>query len=494
MNGKAFRAARQARARWRRLGTVEQLRLVFGVLALSAVLSQVPLAAVGFSPVIGPVPTLASIFALCALWLVGLRNHRFPPGTIVVEAGAIGMFAIGLGEPHRALGPLYAMLFFRCLYGSHRAAVARAVVYAAALHAAFMIAPEPADFVAFIPLSILLMTATMRALAVCLDRVSQASELSAALSHTAGDLLTAKSTETVRELCQACAKHIVPDARVDVVLRDGQPTDEPTDETTDGLAFDLAFDLGKAGTAFGVLIVSPPRPLSRQRHEALQTLAAQTSAALESVVLHALLSYRASHDDLTDLVNRVAYTETTTSWISAGTPCAALFIDLDDFKSVNDTLGHAAGDALLRQVAERIRACVRDSDVAARLGGDEFAVLVRGDHDVLAVATDVAANLLAVFEDPLDLFGTIHHVGCSIGVAVDGTSPAGDEATSATETLLRNADIAMYVAKAGGKNRFEVFTPEMAHAVAPASPAGRNRNDHGHFQKNPRRPVRQATR
>jgi diguanylate cyclase (GGDEF)-like protein len=467
---------RQAAAWWRRLGTVEQLRVVFGVLAVSAVLSQVPLAVAGPSPLIGSVPALASIFALCALWLMGLRNHRFPAGAIVIEALAIGVLAVGLNEPHRALGPAYTMLFLRCLYGTHRAAIVRALVYAAVLKVAFMVTPKPADFVTFIPVSILYMTATMRALAVCLERVSQASELSVALAQTAGELLTAKSKETVRERCLACAKHIAPEAQVDVILRNDQSTDEPTAEFTDG----LAFDLGKASSAFGVLLVSPPRPLSKQRCEALQTLAALTSAALESLGLHALLSYRASHDNLTDLPNRVAYTETLTSVVSAGTPCAALFIDLDDFKTVNDTLGHAAGDALLRQVAQRIKGCIRESDVAARLGGDEFAVLVHGDRDVLAIATDVAARLLDAFEDPLDLFGTMYYVRCSIGIALDGAVVAvggsgsgadgaflaDDEAKSATAALLRNADIAMYVAKAGGKNRFEIFAPEMAHSVS----------------------------
>ena len=133
-----------------------------------------------------------------------------------------------------------------------------------------------------------------------------------------------------------------------------------------------------------------------------------------------------------------------------------LFIDLDGFKEINDTLGHTAGDQLLRAVGARLEAVLRRSETIGRLGGDEFVVLAEGDTNGPAPEL-VAERLLEVLREPFDLAGTTVAVTASIGIAIGDRSAPGE--------LLRDADIALYQAKASGKNRHIVFAPEMHAAV-----------------------------
>jgi diguanylate cyclase (GGDEF)-like protein len=134
---------------------------------------------------------------------------------------------------------------------------------------------------------------------------------------------------------------------------------------------------------------------------------------------------------------------------------AALFLDLDDFKTVNDSLGHAAGDELLVKVAERIRAELRETDLAARLGGDEFGILLLDIPDA-SYAVTVSKRLLAALDAQMEVAGAHVDVGASIGIAVDLPSMTN------VDDLLGDADIAMYQAKAKGKGRHQVFAPEIA--------------------------------
>ena len=163
------------------------------------------------------------------------------------------------------------------------------------------------------------------------------------------------------------------------------------------------------------------------------------------------LEHRAFHDGLTGLPNRALFRERVGHALSrrsqAGTPLALLFIDLDDFKTVNDQLGHAAGDDLLMAVARRLVTCVRDEDTVARLGGDEFAVLLEqaSSHEV---AVRVAGRILESMLPPFPLQGRQVQVGASVGVTVSAATEVDD--------VLREADVAMYTAKAHGKGRFEL--------------------------------------
>ncbi|SEO75679.1 PAS domain S-box-containing protein/diguanylate cyclase (GGDEF) domain-containing protein [Trujillonella endophytica] len=174
------------------------------------------------------------------------------------------------------------------------------------------------------------------------------------------------------------------------------------------------------------------------------------------------LAHQAFHDALTGLANRALFADRVDQALrrgarSGGRP-AVVFIDLDGFKGVNDTLGHAAGDALLRGVAARLRGVVRIEDTVARLGGDEFALLVEQSGADEAVAT--AQRVLDALAEPFPLDGQSVTVSGSVGIAV------GD-AASTSDSLVGDADIAMYAAKLSGRGRSVVFDPAMrASAVA----------------------------
>jgi diguanylate cyclase (GGDEF)-like protein len=185
-------------------------------------------------------------------------------------------------------------------------------------------------------------------------------------------------------------------------------------------------------------------------------------------VLEARLSFQAFHDPLTGLANRRRFVEQAEAALAGRTvpgTIAALFLDLDDFKTVNDSLGHAAGDDLLVAVGDRIRTTMRETDLAARLGGDEFGILLVGIPDP-GFATTMSSRLLAALEAPVVIAGASVNVGASIGIAVDTA------AMRSVDDLLGDADLAMYRAKAHGKGRHEVFTPEADLADHRTWPSG----------------------
>jgi diguanylate cyclase (GGDEF)-like protein len=171
----------------------------------------------------------------------------------------------------------------------------------------------------------------------------------------------------------------------------------------------------------------------------------------------AQIAHMALHDPLTDLPNRVLFRqrlENALHRVSRGESCAVLCLDLDQFKGVNDTLGHPVGDTLLKAVTDRLRHIVRPTDTVARLGGDEFAIVQSGlDHP--AAATALATRLLRELSTPFEVAGHQIVIGVSVGVAIapgDGSDP---------DVLLKSADIALYQAKSDGRNRFRYFEPEM---------------------------------
>lgn len=179
------------------------------------------------------------------------------------------------------------------------------------------------------------------------------------------------------------------------------------------------------------------------------------------------LTYRASHDSLTALANRGHFLEETQRAIDRARQQGAphrgptvLYIDLDGFKEVNDSLGHHSGDTLLQVVASRLRSCVRSGDLLARVGGDEFAVLLDGSADD-AVASATATRIGARISDPVDLMGRLVMVGVSIGIA--SSSPD----TPTVSDLVRCADIAMYSAKRAGGRQYAFYRPTRQVATRP---------------------------
>jgi diguanylate cyclase (GGDEF)-like protein/PAS domain S-box-containing protein len=172
------------------------------------------------------------------------------------------------------------------------------------------------------------------------------------------------------------------------------------------------------------------------------------------------IAYMAHHDSLTGLVNRARFAELLDSQLALarGERLAVLFLDLDRFKYVNDTLGHLIGDELLRAVADRLRSCMRETDAVARLGGDEFAIICTPVQDKDDVAR-VAENICTAIKEPYDLGGIQAVVDVSIGI-----SCAPDDACGSPE-LIKQADVALYRAKADGPGMYRFFEPEMVSMI-----------------------------
>jgi diguanylate cyclase (GGDEF)-like protein len=179
----------------------------------------------------------------------------------------------------------------------------------------------------------------------------------------------------------------------------------------------------------------------------------------ERKLLEEQLTHQAFHDALTGLANRALFIERVEQAVRKNQQhdetMAVIFVDLDDFKTINDTLGHEAGDALLKEAARRLSLCLRGEDTAARLGGDEFAVLLEHSSD----AERVAQRILEALQSPMRIGDHVVAVAASLGIALGGPE------IELASTVLANADIAMYAAKSKGKGHYAVFAPGMQEAA-----------------------------
>ncbi|HEY1357161.1 MAG TPA: EAL domain-containing protein [Thermoleophilaceae bacterium] len=224
----------------------------------------------------------------------------------------------------------------------------------------------------------------------------------------------------------------------------------------------MAAPVHQNGVVCGSLTVAtytPGRRYSQSEREVLVAFAEHASLALTDASNFADAMHQAYHDPLTDLPNRELFVERLDLALRrserTAKPVGVLFLDLDGFKAVNDRLGHAAGDDLLREVAHRLRDTLRGIDAIARFGGDEFAILLE-DLSEVAEADRVAARLVETLRAPYRLGTHEITLSASVGVAT---------ALGPREDLLRDADLAMYQAKGTGKNRYETFESSMHTAV-----------------------------
>lgn len=223
----------------------------------------------------------------------------------------------------------------------------------------------------------------------------------------------------------------------------------------------LGVPLKTRDSVLGVLVVQSYTQSVRLRErekEVLTFISQHIASALERKRAEETIRHQAYHDVLTLLPNRILFKDQFSQALSLAQRnkqmVAMMFLDLDRFKTINDTLGHATGDRLLQSVAQRLSKIIREGDTIARLGGDEFLVLVSGIHHV-EDAAKVADKLLQAMRPAFDLDGQELHITTSIGISLYPHD--GDDA----ETLLKNADTALYRAKDQGRNTYQLYTPAM---------------------------------
>ena len=260
------------------------------------------------------------------------------------------------------------------------------------------------------------------------------------------------------------------DGLIGEVFRSGQPiwvTDIAYDKRLQraiaraaGMRGTCLFPVISEGRPIGVLsfhsrVVREP---DERLLQAMGLIGSQIGQFLQRKQAEARIEYLATHDGLTALPNRTLFSQLLNGAVRSAqryaSSFAVLFIDLDGFKSVNDTLGHEVGDRLLQEMARRFADCMRSSDIVARLGGDEFVVLVQEASEEAQVAA-VAHKILAAASEPVALAGQQCQVTASIGICMF-PADAQDE-----QSLMKNADIAMYLAKGRGKNNIQFYSESL---------------------------------
>lgn len=492
-----------------------RIRWFFLIAALLNALVLLPLLAADTSrPMLTRlVGGLASV-GVTAIWLRGYRRGTFGWRTHILEAGLVVGSAVGAGGPMRVIGVFYVGILFGSLYGGWRNSFILLVTQLGALATSFAITGFPPEsttqflnhLVGFLTLGTI-MALQNRTLTLH-ERASAREQI---LTRTGGALAAATSRGEICETLARAATNVVESERATYVwlAMSGSAGQTEVITATDKAdsAADPHLDLGALppaaraaledgrqvllrdaevglfrdtfglrrtthalaitplnhrGQWLGALVIEGAQLVPPECRGPLETLASGATLALQTTALTQDLSHQATHDGLTGLPNRVLFMDRLGHAVErqGGTcePISVLFLDLDGFKPINDTLGHAAGDALLVQVAGRIQGTVRASDTAARVGGDEFAVLLEGAANQVQ-AEILAERLLGALHAPFGLPEGPISIGVSIGIAVS-QSPSRD-----SESLLREADTAMYVAKRQGKGWYAVFEPSTPAAL-----------------------------
>jgi diguanylate cyclase (GGDEF)-like protein len=445
----------------------------------------------------------------CCVYLL----RRVPIMFDVVDAVAITGFALSSVSPTVTFGYLFTAVWFRSLYGSTVRSLVRCGLYVAAIAVAVRIwdqipghlyPPQASTLLETLPLLVIVVIVG-RQLGRSLVAREQSVRRDAILSATGALLLGVSDRQAIARIGWSALTDIcvaTPGLRLLKVIRESSvvrvdgaaggflsvpamlsddavpaPTTAPGAVTSPsaGAKAELAVAVGARLSWVSVsldvagqdawMLVGAPRKVPPDALVTLKSLINQAKLAVSSSEAHAEMTTQARLDALTGLANRSTFTQDVADQLEldsapitrlpadGGTAqLHVLFLDLDDFKDVNDILGHRAGDNLLIEVARRLRSCTRPQDVCARLGGDEFAVVLHAISQRQAV--EIAQRMVDAVAEPVLLSGRTARVGVSVGITV--ATPNIE-----LEELIHQADVAMYAAKAQGKGRIQIFEPEL---------------------------------
>jgi diguanylate cyclase (GGDEF)-like protein len=405
-----------------------------------------------------------AVLFIAVWWIVGYRRRGLPVWGLPLEGLALAAVGVAQHDYVATLGMLFSTMSYRGLFGTWRHVLAFVVTaYAGSVTAVLLVdAGHLGPFLvqsAGVP-ALAVFTALV---ALSTRRQEAASARERVFAQVGTTLATTADTEVIYRTAAEAAHEItggVPGGwaaisvagdepgRQQVVVLAGAAPAELAGALIDpaAVAGCLAVPLATEKHGYGTLLVHGSPAELKESGNSLRALAGQTVLGLVNADHAANLRHQAFHDALTGLANRTLlhdHLEQAVARARRGSPLAVLLIDLDGFKGVNDTYGHATGDFLLVNVAQRLRDAIRGSDTAARLGGDEFAVVLDG-MDASGDALDVAERILAAVQATLSAGGVDIAPRASIGVAIFDGHPSA-------AALLHEADTAMYAAKNAGK-------------------------------------------
>jgi diguanylate cyclase (GGDEF)-like protein len=486
-------AARVRRRLARPTEAVERTRWLFFVIALVSLLLTAPAALVGADHV-QPVLLAFSGLALVISWTHRYLTRSVMVGFDLLDVVAVAAFALASPMPAVALGIVFPAMWFRVMYGR----TWRVGLYAVALGAALVGAtlawglvpgngggPDVSPVLSSMPVLGLTFIGA-RHLALGMLQREQTRGRDWALRQLGTNLLGLTDPRAIRTQGWRAVEEVArmtPGLKVIAVAVDPEelrvveqtgdlgltslPLDlvagatgevEEAPKPFDGADSWLRIPLPRFPNHTGLfpgafMLVGAPYAVPTEAVTALQSLNNQVALAMRSSQAHRDLATQALTDTLTGLANRAAFTAALDeATVEAEDRTWVLFLDLDDFKVVNDDFGHAAGDQLLRHIGARMLGALREQDLCARLGGDEFGVLLReAEPDV---ARRISQRLVELLSAPVTLEGRRVQLGASLGLACLQPGSTGAEA-------VQQADLAMYTAKASGKNRVQIFSPAL---------------------------------
>jgi diguanylate cyclase (GGDEF)-like protein len=482
-------------------GIIEGTRWLFAVLALASLALTAPVALSSPSA-----PRLAGIaitsLILAGSWITGYLRRAAGLAFDVLDALAMLAFALASPVPESVLSLVFASLWFRALYGSTPRSVVRCGLYAVAVVAVLPLwhlvaldggAQPSGGMPGAVPIMFLTVVVG-RQLANGLSAREAAARCDGALAALSSKLLGLTDVPAISMAAGeaiAAMADATPGLRVLRVLRDGdglrvsgavgEYTAVPlrldlhhvaaVEELGEGAVSDVtpldeAAGAACAWTCLSLpyrrprawLLIGAPKRIPEDALVAIRSLANYVALALRNSDVQRTLAEQARTDSLTGLANRASFRRALDAILAHPTerPASLLYVDLDNFKTVNDVLGHAAGDDLLRVAAARLEAATRPQDVCARLGGDEFAVVLPDTSP--GDAEEIARRIIAHITGPVQLGEHQARIAASVGVT---TARCG----SAADGLLKEADVAMYAAKAQGKGTARVFGEDLFGAA-----------------------------